>query len=150
MAKPISRAPALSAGTGSAMGVTESFITDPFSHAHIAVLHVGSMREFRRRSAPDDPAALDEIMPVGDASERVDVLVDYQEGQTRAFEPLKAAPDFDADQGRESFCRLVEDEQARIGHECAADRQHLLLAAGELAAHALTALGKARKQRVDL
>src|ERR1041385_9077062 len=136
MAKPISRAPALSAGTGSATGVIESFITDPFSHAHIAVLQVGSMREFRRRSAPDDPAALDEIMPVGDASEHVDVLVYYQNGKTRALELRQAAPDFDADQGRESFCRLVEDEQARIGHERAADRQHLLLPARELAAHA--------------
>ena len=37
-----------------------------------------------------------------------------------------------ADERRQALGRLVEDQQLRIGHQRAADRQHLLLAAGEL------------------
>ena len=52
------------------------------------------------------------------------------------LEPRQAAPDLGADQRRQPFGRLVEDEQARVGHQRAADGQHLLLAARERAAHA--------------
>ncbi len=62
----------------------------------------------------------------------------------------EAAPDFVADQRRQSFGRFVENEQARVGHQRAADRQHLLLAAGEKIGHRAGALGEARKQRENL
>ena len=39
-----------------------------------------------------------------------------------------------ADQRGQAFGRLIEDQQARVGHQRTADRQHLLLAAGELVA----------------
>ena len=58
------------------------------------------------------------------------------------LEPRQAAPDLGADQRRQALGRLVEDQQPRIGHQRAADRQHLLLAAGELIAHAAAALGQ--------
>src|SRR5207302_11520213 len=105
MKNPISRAPALSAGTGSAIGAIKSFITLPSSHAHIPVLHVGGARQFRRGAAPDDPAPLDEIMPVGDAGEHVDVLVDQQDGKPGALELPEASPDLGADQRREPLGR---------------------------------------------
>ena len=38
------------------------------------------------------------------------------------------------DDGRESFDRLVEQQHARVEHQRAAQRQHLLLAAGKLVA----------------
>ena len=44
------------------------------------------------------------------------------------------APDLVAHDGRQAFGRLVEDEQARVGQQRAADGQHLLLAARELVA----------------
>ena len=49
----------------------------------------------------------------------------------RAASPL---PDLLADQRRQPFRSLVEHQQLRIGHQGAADRQHLLLAAGDLVA----------------
>ena len=55
----------------------------------------------------------------------------------------QAAPDFVADQRRQAFGRLVEDEQPRIGHQRAADRQHLLLAAGQQVRHAAGARWRA-------
>ena len=52
--------------------------------------------------------------------------------------------------GARPFGRLVEDQQARIGHQRAADRQHLLLAAGKLIAHAVIAFGQPGEQVIDL
>ena len=47
------------------------------------------------------------------------------------------APDLFANERRQSFGGLVEEQQPRVGHQGAADREHLLLAAGELAARML-------------
>jgi len=62
------------------------------------------------------------------------------------------APDrprqFFHDDGCESLERLVEQQQRRVRHERARDREHLLLASGELVAHVRLALGEARKQFV--
>ena len=52
------------------------------------------------------------------------------------------------DDRRQAFQRLVEQQQRRIGHQRARDRQHLLLAAGELVAHVGAPLGEAREQLV--
>ena len=53
------------------------------------------------------------------------------------------------DHRRQPFERLVQQHQRRIGHQRARDRQHLLLAAGQLIAHVAAALGKTRKQLED-
>src|SRR5213078_2033944 len=45
--------------------------------------------------------------------------------------------------------RLVHQQQRRIAHQGAADRQHLLLAAGDLVAAVVLALPEARKEVVD-
>ena len=54
------------------------------------------------------------------------------------------------DDRRQTFERLVEQHDARIEHQRAADREHLLLAAGELIAEIAPPLGEPREQRVDL
>ena len=90
------------------------------------------------------------IMAVGNLREVGDVLVDHQNRLALRLEHRQAIPDFVADQRREAFGGFVEDQQPRIGHQRAADRQHLLLAAGQRAAHIAAALGEPRKQRVDL
>ncbi len=56
-------------------------------------------------------------------------------------------PDLRDDERREAFGRLVEDQQARVGHQRAADREHLLLAARELLAAVAEPLGQAREGR---
>ena len=81
--------------------------------------------------------------------ERIEMLVDQQDRLTFALEPREAGPDLGADQRRQAFGRLIENEQLRIGHQRAADREHLLLAAGELVAHVGAPLGKAREEFVD-
>ena len=57
--------------------------------------------------------------------------------------------DLGPDQRRQALGRLVEDQEPGVGHQGTADRQHLLLAARELAAHVALALAQAREQGVD-
>ena len=66
-----------------------------------------------------------------------------------ALERVDRGPDFLADDRREAFGRLVEDEQPRVRHQRPADRQHLLLAAGEGAGALRAALGEAGEERLD-
>ena len=61
-----------------------------------------------------------------------------------------AAKQFLDDDRRQPFERLVEQHDARIERQRAADREHLLLAAGKLVAEILPPLGKPREQGVDL
>ena len=63
-----------------------------------------------RRAAPHRPAALDDVVAVGDAGEVFDVLVDHQHRLAARFQHRQAVPDFLADQGREALGRLVEDQ----------------------------------------
>src|SRR5258708_31731009 len=48
------------------------------SNPEIAMLQIGLGDQRFRRSAPHRVAALDDVMPVGDAREILDVLVDHQ------------------------------------------------------------------------
>ena len=80
------------------------------------------------------------------ADQRAHVLVDHQDRLALALQPVEARPDLVADQRRQPLGRLVEDQQLGVGHQRPADRQHLLLAAGELVAHVALALGQARKE----
>jgi hypothetical protein len=59
-----------------------------------------------------------------------------------------ASADLLADQRRQAFGGFVQDQQLGVGHQRAADGQHLLLAARQLVAEVGRALGQARKQAV--
>src|SRR5215471_7908409 len=83
------------------------------SHAEETVLHVAVSRELGRRSGPDHAPFLDQVMPVGDARERPDVLVDDEDREARGFEVFYRAVDLDAHERSEPLGRLVEDEKLR-------------------------------------
>ena len=61
----------------------------------------------------------------------------------------EASPDLRADQRRQALGRLVEDQEARVGHQRAPDRQHLLLAARQLVAEMCRAARRAGEKRID-
>ena len=88
-------------------------------------------------------------MTVGEAFENRDVLVDEQDRLALGLERRETAPDLGADRGGQALGGLVEDEEARIGHQGAADGQHLLFAAGEGAGALVRALGQDREHRGD-
>lgn len=94
------------------------------------MLDVRGSGQFGGQTAPDNTAALDQEMPVGHPRQCADILVDHEDRKPAFLELREAAPDLGADQRREALGRFIEDQQLRIRHQRAADRQHLLLPAG--------------------
>ena len=88
-------------------------------------------------------------MPVGDPRQRADVLVNHQDRLPGLFQTRQTLPDFFADERRKTLGRLIENEQSGIGHQRAADGEHLLLAARELVAAIAYPLAEARKDAED-
>src|SRR5256712_1085255 len=119
------------------------------SHAQVAMLDVLQDSELGRGAAPDDLALLEDVVRVGDACQRGDVFVDQENRLPARLEVPDAAPDLSPDERREPLRRLVEDEQARVRHEGAPDREHLLLPAGERAAEDALTLGELGKEGED-
>ena len=62
-----------------------------------------------------------------------DVLLDEQDRQAFGVQPLHQREHLVDPHRREPQRWLVEDQQPRFGHQRAADREHLLLSAGERA-----------------
>src|SRR5215510_10150888 len=102
--------------------------------------------ERARVSAPAHASALEDVVAVCKPGERLEVLIHQQDRLAAALELAQHLPDLAADDRGEPFGCFVEDQQLRVGHERARDRQHLLLAARELASHLLAALADPGKQ----
>src|ERR1700733_8617072 len=96
------------------------------SDAEIAVLYVGRSRQDLRIPRPDHAAAFDDVMAIGNAGERVHVLVDDQDRLPAFAQEFQATPNLFTDQWRKPFGGFVENDEPRIGHQRATDRQHLL------------------------
>src|SRR4029078_3762828 len=62
------------------------------------------------------------------------VLLDQQYGEALLFQRPNGLADLLDNDGRKSLGRLVEQQQPRAGAQDAADRQHLLFAAGQFGA----------------
>src|SRR5215218_5027848 len=119
------------------------------SNVQISVLDGRVAAQRGARAGPDDAALLDDHVPVGEARQGVDVLVDDDDRLALALEALQAGPDLGPDERRQALRRLVEDEELRVRHQGPADGEHLLLAAGELRAEMMIALLQPREQLVD-
>ncbi len=118
--------------------------------ASIRVFTLASAGKLRRCAGPHYVTLLDHHVAVGDpASARRDACRPAGSPGPRFLSRPRQAQISVRIRRREPFGRLVEDEQLRIGHQCAADREHLLLAAGKLVAHVGAALGEAREEVVD-
>ncbi len=96
-------------------------------------------------------AAVDHDCDVlGDRRGHPDVLLDDEHRNvTFLAEANQHLLDLCDDDRREPFGGLVHDQEMRIGHQRTRNRQHLLLAAGELATAIVLALGEARECVVD-
>ena len=88
-------------------------------------------------------AALDDDGVVGDAENFLGVLLD-QNGRHAfvADDAAQCRQQFIDEDRRQTFERLVEQHDARIEHQRAADREHLLLAARELMAEIASPFGE--------
>ncbi len=118
--------------------------------AEQALLQVAIGRQPHRLDHPVDAAVDHDGDRVGDLGRHADVLLDDEDGDIALLgQPHQHVLDLRDDDRREAFGRLVHDQEPRIEQQRPRDRQHLLLAAGELRAGIVLALGKPRKGVVD-
>src|SRR5262249_17778472 len=98
----------------------------------------------------NDSAAFDDDGAVGDAEHLLSILFDQNRRHALlAADPAeRPQPFLDADR-RQAFQRFVEQHDPRVEHQRAPNREHLLLAAGQLIAEVLPAFGEPWKQGVD-
>ena len=102
-----------------------------------------------RRSRQGDGAVLDDIGARRDLERLHDVLLDQQDRHALAVELADQREHLLDQQRRQAQRGLVEDQQARLGHHAAPDRQHLLLAARQRAGRLRHALAQPREGRED-
>src|SRR5690242_9695712 len=104
---------------------------------------------FVHAAAEDDAAGVEDRHLVGEVEGEAHVLLDQHDRVALGLEPRDGAPDLRDDEGREAFRGLVHEHDARIAHEPAADREHLLLAAGKRARGLQGPLSEAGKELED-
>src|SRR2546421_11316877 len=93
-----------------------------------------------------------DVIAVRNRRGEAEILLDEQNGKTLFLQRPDGAADLLDDDRRQAFGRLVEQQEPRSGAQDAADREHLLLAAGKLgalAAQPLLDVGKQREDAVD-
>ena len=98
---------------------------------------------------PDRATAFEDDGAICDRSQLFERFVDHEDREALGLERADAGPDFLPHDRGEALGRLVEDQKARIGHQRAPDREHLLLAARKRARALAEALAQSRKQRDD-
>src|SRR3979490_3283908 len=89
-------------------------------------------------------------MAVGDARGESEILLDQEDGKPFRLESRDRVADLLNDHWSEAFGRLVQQEKPCSGAQNASDREHLLLASGELRALAREALLQVREQPENL
>jgi hypothetical protein len=99
------------------------------------------------RCLVNDFAALHQVDAVGEAERGSQVLLDQQHGNPASRDIRNLVADLRDQLRHDAFGRLVEDDELRLHHEAARDRQHLLLAAREGAGSLPQPFLEARKAR---
>jgi ATP-dependent RNA helicase RhlE len=99
----------------------------PILKAQILPFHLG--RDLRGRAGPDRRAALQDHAGIRNRHQFRQRLVHDQHRHALGFQPGDGRPDFLPDHRGQPLGRLVQHQKPGVGHQRAADGQHLLLAA---------------------
>src|SRR5215472_13630337 len=97
----------------------------------------------------DHPAFTHYVHVIDQLERERGVLFDQQNRMAFLLQPRDRLPQALDDDGREPLGRLVHDQAIRVGHEPAADGQHLLLAARKRPGALAASFAQAREQRVN-
>src|SRR5690606_18667712 len=99
------------------------------SDAQVTLKHARLGAKCFRATGPGDRAGVIEHDDLrGDVECQVDVLLSDENRKPGRAEAGQAVLDGVEHARRQALTRLIHDEQARVRHECATNRQHLLLA----------------------
>ena len=98
----------------------------------------------------DDPARLEHVRALAEVECEQRVLLDEQDRDVLlVVQPVQELDELLDDDRREAERELVDRERARLGHQRATDRDHLLLAARGSSGGAVAQLVQLRQQGVD-
>src|SRR5205085_4944464 len=100
-------------------------------------------------AAEADGALFQHVDTVGEAQRELRVLLGEQDREPGSLETGDLLAEVIHDERCQSLRRLVEQQQLGVAHQRARDCQHLLLAAGEIAAIAVRQLPERRKEVED-
>src|SRR6267378_2048097 len=147
--------PALTAIAAASMAFAIVLIVSPpfrkTSHPKIRPFHLLVCEQRFVRPFENEAPRLEHITVVAGSERLGDALLHQQHRKSgQAVDLLDAGEDLIPQQRREPHGGLVEQQKARRRSEAAADREHLLLPAGERTRGLIAALLQHRKQGIDL
>ncbi len=93
---------------------------------------VGSLEQLGRRPAEPDLAALHEVRPLGNGQRDVDALLDQDDRRALARASRRRSAASADDHRGEAERQLVDQQHGGLDDERHAEREHLLLAAGQV------------------
>ena len=117
--------------------------------AEVALLDLGARREAVGGTFERDLADLEHVRTLGDGQRHRGVLLDEDDRGPLTVDLADDLGDPRHDLRRQAERRLVEQQQLGLAHQRPADRQHLLLAAGQQDGALTPALVEAREQVDD-
>src|SRR6202012_4685810 len=98
----------------------------------------------------DNDAAIHDQQPAGEFERDLDMLLDQQDCDAGfSANSFHGVDNEIHDYRRQSFHRLIHQQNGGVSHQCTTDAQHLLLAAGQFGASDVAPFLQARKQVVD-
>ena len=144
-------APALPAvAAGAVLAAGASILVAVPADTEQSLLQLAVASELARRRDAVDAAVDHDRDVVGDRAGDADILLDDEDVHVAVLaQLLEHLLDLGDDDRCKSLRRLVHDKEPRVGQQRPRDRQHLLLAAGQLPAAVRFALSQARERRVD-
>src|SRR5664279_5978884 len=132
------------------LDISAALASSLFAKPEIELLDVRVLLQARGRTLQHDPALFHDVAAVSDVEGTASVLLHDQHRQPEVdLEPFDALKDLLDQDRRETERGFVKHQQARVGHQSATDRQHLLLAARKVAGHPSSQIGQLGEQVVD-
>src|SRR5262245_18523075 len=117
--------------------------------AEVAALEVGVTGELSGSRLGSDGAADHHELALRQRRRDAEVLLDQQDAEPLLLERPEGLDQQLDDRRSEALGGLVHDQQLRVQHQGAADREHLLLSARELRSAVPLSLGEAWEELVD-
>src|SRR5580700_5318912 len=105
--------------------------------------------EIPGRRAERQAALLKTIEAYRSVERAIDVLLDQHNGDAFGGDGAEALIDVADDDRRQAQRELIAQQEPRVGHQGAADRRHLLLAAGQSRRRQVAQFAQAREQFID-
>src|SRR5438067_4232968 len=116
------------------------------SYAEVPSFDVAVCGELGRRTGEDDRPLVHDEDTLPDLGGEAEVLLDKKKGEPGGAQPFEDLADLLDELRRESLGGLVEEQDRGVSHERPRDREHLLLAAGQLVATHRATAGEDREE----